>query len=518
MPDDRPQGAPRHPRDMSLAELLEADPATLPEYADPKGRTILTKHRRRAIRECAAMGIDASNGDHALYICAAKGINVFGGRGPSMLGLAAGAGARTVDRRGKSDGDDGPGSSVMQAPVMLEPGRDLAGYQPATEAEREAEIRKIRRGLVRRRRRRLLGLALRLIVFVLLPTALVGYYYFNVATPMFETESEFVIQTAESPAGAAGGIGGILAGTGFATSQDSVVVQGYLSSREAFRRLDAEHGYIAHFQDPAIDGIQRLAPDASLDAAYDYYLDKVTIGYDPTEGVIRMAVIGATPEASQRFAEALIGYAEERVDGLTQEARGDQLRVAEDRYREAELDLERAEQRVLNLQEQRGVFSADVELNSQMSIINNLEMEAENRRLSLSEMLNNPQPNQTRVDVLRSEIARLDARIAELRGQLTQASDSTVSLARISAELRMAESALETRYIILQESVAAMETARLEAARQVRYLSLGVAPVAPVEATYPRKLENTVLAFIVFFGIYIMASITVSILREQVSV
>ena len=47
--------------------------------------------------------------------------------------------------------------------------------------------------------------------------------------------------------------------------------------------------------------------------------------------------------------------------------------------------------------------------------------------------------------------------------------------------------------------------------------SLGVEPVAPDKATYPRALENTILAFLVFAGIYLMISLTGSILREQVT-
>jgi capsular polysaccharide transport system permease protein len=51
----------------------------------------------------------------------------------------------------------------------------------------------------------------------------------------------------------------------------------------------------------------------------------------------------------------------------------------------------------------------------------------------------------------------------------------------------------------------------------VRYLSTGVRPVAPDEPTYPRAFENTLLAFLIFSGIYLMLSLTASILREQVS-
>ena len=56
-----------------------------------------------------------------------------------------------------------------------------------------------------------------------------------------------------------------------------------------------------------------------------------------------------------------------------------------------------------------------------------------------------------------------------------------------------------------------------EANRQVRYLTTSVNPVAAEDPTYPRKFENTILAFLILSGIYLMISLTASILREQVS-
>ena len=465
-------------------------PEDLPPYVDPKGRKIMPRHLRKAMLRAKQNGLHPHDGNHALYLLAENGFDVLDQDEPMLNRV------KPVEK---------------QAPARK---KDADAPSPQ---ERAASIAEIQRGLVKRRRRRLRGLLARLAVFVLLPTAIVGWYFFTMATEMYETDSAFVIQTSEAPS-PTGGLGNILAGTGLATSQDSIVVQEYLGSREAFLRLERDFGLSAHFQNPEIDPVQRLPADASLDAAYDYFRDKVTIGYDPTEGVIRMTVIAATPEASQQFSEALVSYAEERVDGLSQAARGDQLEDAIARYQEAEEAMLDAQQRVLTLQQQRGVLSAEVELTSQMSIINALELEAETKRLALAEVLDNARPNSSRADILEREIARIDARIAALRGELTQTSDNSVSLARTGAELQVAESELATRHLILQEAIAAMESARLEVNRQTRYLSLGVSPVAPTEPTYPRKVENTALAFIIFASVYLLLSLTVSILREQVSV
>jgi capsular polysaccharide transport system permease protein len=331
----------------------------------------------------------------------------------------------------------------------------------------------IQQDIARRRRRRMVTMLSRLAAFVLLPTLVAGIYYFRIATPMYATKSEFVIQQAESQM--SGGLGSMFAGTGLAVQQDSIAVQSYLKSRDAMRRLDADLGFMAHFSQPQIDPVQRLDPDATSEAAYRVFERTVKIGYDPTEGILKMEVIAADPETSAAFSEALISYAEQRVDGLTQRLREDQMSGARASFREAETRVEEAQNRVLELQERLGVLDPVTETTALMSQISSFEV------------------------------------------QLRESTTGTDSLARVSAELRIAEADLANRQLLLQQALQQLETARIEANRQVRYLSLGVSPVAPDEPTYPRAFENTILAFLIFGGIYLMISMTASILREQVS-
>lgn len=81
----------------------------------------------------------------------------------------------------------------------------------------------------------------------------------------------------------------------------------------------------------------------------------------------------------------------------------------------------------------------------------------------------------------------------------------------------MAQADVQTRQMLLASSLQAMESSRVEANRQTRYLAISVAPVAPDEASYPRAFENTLVVLLIFTGIYLMISMTVAILREQVT-
>ena len=146
-----------------------------------------------------------------------------------------------------------------------------------------------------------------------------------------------------------------------------------------------------------------------------------------------------------------------------------------------------------------------------------LESQLTAKQLELGQLLANPRPVQSRVDAVRGDIERLRSLVAETRLQLTEGNDTRNSLAAIGGQLRVAEAEMATRQEMLAASAAQMEAARIEANKQVRYLSLSVSPIAPDEATYPKAFQNTIVAFLIFSGIYLMMSLTASILREQVS-
>lgn len=497
-PEDDGFGAEPFPTAGDDMLIGPEDQGAEAEIAAIRAEGLTARQLRLARRVAQRNGIEARDDHDAVRLLRARGIDPFQRTNLVELVTAPGQGAA-------------PAGLPQTVRTPLLPGAPRV----FDEGQRAAEIQKIQRDIARRRRRRLFALAARLAVFVLLPTILAGWYYFRMATPLYATHSEFVIQQAEAQAAA--GLGSIFRGTQFATSQDSITVQSYLQSRDAMLRLDRDLGFKAHFSQPWIDPLQRLAPDASNEDAYKLYKRNVKIGYDPTEGIIKMEVVAADPAVSRAFSEALIGYAEEQVDQLTQRLREDQMRGARESYEDAEANVSAAQDRVLALQEQLGVLDPLSENSVVMQQVATFEVQLQEKRLELEQLLDNAQPNQARVDGVTGDITRLEALIADLRSQLTEGRSGAASLASVTGQLRIAETELETRQMMLSQSLQQLETARIEANRQVRYLSLGVSPVAPDEPTYPRAFENTLLAFLIFSGIYLMLSLTASILREQVS-
>lgn len=409
----------------------------------------------------------------------------------------------------------GAGTDRVQLPQTVPAARETLPSTEVSPAERRSrEITEIQRDISRRRRKKMGLLLIRLAFFVMMPTFLAGYYFYGIATPMYATDSDFLIITNEGSGGSSP-FGGLLPSQ-FANNADSIAVQGYLQSKDAMLRLDRDAGFKNHFTQDWIDPIQRLNPDPSNEEAYKLYKKNVKIGYDPTEGMIRMEVVAANPELAAEYSRNLINYAQERVNNLSQDKRNDGMRDAVEAFEKAKQERRDAEEKLIRLKTENGADPEAV-IAAVRAQITNYETLLIEKELELAALQDNSRPNQAKVDGARGDIRRLKATLVKLTDRLNLPNADGLTLAQQAVAQQLAQADLANADANLQLANGSREQARTEANRQVRYLTIAVDPVASEEPSYPRSFENTILAFLIFAGIYLMISLTASILREQVT-
>ena len=531
--DTRSAPSPADQQHPPQAHMAQANmPAqTQPEHmADHEGRAstqnsidairaegLTARQLRMAMRVAQKHGIRPTSAFEAVLMLRQRGVDPFARA--TMLDLVQ-SDASATGRDVAIQAQTVPAVRAAPAqPAAANPVADAQDRMAQMAAEREKELKRVQRDIARRRRKRLALLGARLLVFVTLPTFIVSWYFYMIATPMYSTESQFIIQQADGQSGMSG-LAGMLpsaSGMGLGGQSEAASVQSFLQSRAAMLRLDQEEGFREHFSQDHLDLMRRLPADATDEATFKTYKRHVKIGYDPTEGVVRMEVIAASPEDSARFASALIRFAEQHIDMMTQRLRDSQMREARENLEEAQQRLIEARLASVALQEQTSIMSGEVELTLLSQQIGALEAELTQTRLSLQELRSNVRPNPARLQPLERREEALRRQIEQLRGSMTIDTPDGASLARTQSQLIMAEAEIQTREMMRAQAMQQMESARIEVSRQVRYLALSVEPVASDEAAYPRKLEYSSLAFLIFLGIYLFVSMTGSVLREQIS-
>ncbi len=236
-------------------------------------------------------------------------------------------------------------------------------------------------------------------------------------------------------------------------------MQGYLQSREAMNRLDADAGFHTHFQGEKLDPIQRLDDDATSEDAYKLYKKNVLISYDPTEGIIKMEVIAPDPAVSAQWAQQLIDYAEERIDNLSKQKRDDTMAGAQKNYAEAE----QAGDRGAAPRDRPAGKVQGPELGSRGRPADHPDRRAGNPADAGTPQPcpdeANENPNQARMEPVKRRIATLEEQIAILRSKLTEGEAGGESLARIQGELMVAQAEVQTRQMVLATSLQPWRTA-----------------------------------------------------------
>lgn len=501
-----PAGAAAQAQQPLSGQVSSARETRLETDIDAIRQEGLTGRQLRMARRVAQKhDLPATSDFDAVRLLREKGIDPF--KRANMLELVV------PQNKARPDNTPPPGQNVQLPQTVPAAKTNLPSTELSPAERRKREISEIAHGIAARRRKKLMLLMARLSFFVLLPTLITGYFFYAVATPMYATKSEFLVLKADG----AGAVSGLLSGTQFATSQDSIAVQGYLQSKGAMLRLDQEMGFKSHFTQDWIDPIQRLNPNPTNEEAYKTYKRNVKIGYDPTEGVVRMEVSAADPEVSAEFSRRLISYAQDEVNHLSEQKRSDQVSESEAALILAENKRREAQRHLVELQQTGSVLDPEGVILSLRSQINTFEIQLQQKELEQAALLDNARPNRAKVAGVEADISRLQTVIKRLNDRMTDASEGENSLANHRVQIQMAQADLATRDLMLQSALQQVESTRMEANRQVRYLTTAVAPVASEEATYPRKFENTILAFLIFSGIYLLCSLTASILREQVS-
>ncbi|MGB0852008.1 MAG: hypothetical protein ACPGVA_06750 [Pikeienuella sp.] len=451
------------------------------------------------------------------------------------------AAAPTGAHRDTAEDNDGGGQ--REAPKMTELARikptsiqapsaqgDLStaiqqddGYA-AAQAAREARMSVIRQELRRRRRLRTFWLLFRFALFVLAPTVVVGWLYYEKATDMYVSVSSLVFKGGAATGGDAGG--GLFGGGATPISNPAIDLQEFILSRDMLRRLDQDHDYIKHFQSEEIDEFHRLAADATFDDAYSYYKGslllsgKIAVSYDITEGIVRMEVVGPTAEAAKRFSDAIITYGEERVNDLNDRSRNDGVRLAEANVEKAKAGLIEAQNNVNQVQEKMKIFSTESEAGALQARILTLETSLADVQSQIRKLQTVAKdPNDSRYAPLRLEEAELRSQLDDLRQRLTGGGKTDgPSLSELNSRMNLANIELAAANLRYNSAITSLDQAIQSASAQSLYLETVVAPNLPADPSRPDRVTNTALVFLILFATYILGLLTISVIREQAAI
>lgn len=334
-----------------------------------------------------------------------------------------------------------------------------------------------------------------LLLFVGVPTLLATLYYGFIASPVYVSQSSFVIKSEGQKSIPTLSLANLVQTSGLSLGQEQTreVLQ-YIRSRDALKDLQRQINVHAIYSDRGADFLSRFPQPlraGSFENLYHYYISMVGADTDPESGIAVLQVQAFTPQDAYALNQNLLVLSEALVNRLNQRAEGHSVAEAEDRVTQAEDRVRNASVALGAFRNQQDLIDPTKQAAGVLDISNRLVAEEAGLKSQLDMMLRLT-PRNPVIPALRNRIAAVGRAIAAQNGRAVGTPTGIASKLGAYEKLQL-EEGFATQ--MLTAANAALESARTDAQKQQFYLERVVEPNKPDDSTLPHRLKGMLIIF-----------------------
>jgi len=377
------------------------------------------------------------------------------------------------------------------------------------------------------------------LLLVILPTLFAFIYFGFIASDQYESTSDFVIKTqggGTPNSGLSGIMGAIGIGGGGNSSAigDTAMVQAYVESAQILKDLSTDLDLRSMYDSKEIDPISRLrnhpdffsrlsgrktrrtTPNAISNEELLKYWNKkvqVTTGKD-TPGTSTLTVLAFTPEDAKSIADHVITLSEKLVNKVSERAQQDavmyaqkEVESAHDRAIKAFDDLSAFQERAKQV-DPTGFAKARSEIQGKMEAdLSSLQSQMEALRKRLPDEAPGIQQLHSQAIALQEQLV-----IEKNRSTKTDHGQSATEVINEFAKRQMETDFASKDYL---SALTALESARIQANQQSRYLEAFDKPSLPDKPTLPARWYDIISVLAVCLLLWGVWSLFIAGVKEH---
>ena len=369
-----------------------------------------------------------------------------------------------------------------------------------------------RQGAPRQLRRRYLrtNYILFLAAFML-PLIVLSAYLLFLASNRYESLASATI-TEEKPSASSIDLS-VIGITSTVSDKDSLILKAFIESRDMLLFLDERLRLREHVTQPSIDFYSRLDEDATIEDFHEYYLWLIEVEYDTSSKLISFSVQAFDEEFAHSLLQLIVEQSQQFIDRLNEQITREQMRFFDIQIAETESRLKQAKEELIAFQRENRLMTTEGESQTIMATIQTLEQELAQKQSDLSARLQVLDKTAPQLQTLQLDITALESQIVSAKERLTGSSDTSIS--ELDAKFREIQLNLEFITNIYKSNLSALEQARLEAAKRLKFLIVVSQPSTAEQAEYPQQAYIIATAGVILMVLYFVLSLTVAIIREH---
>lgn len=342
---------------------------------------------------------------------------------------------------------------------------------------------------------------------------IINIYWGFVATERFVSSTTIVLQSSEiAPPELS--FSSMLSGSSASDTADLLLLREYLLSVDMLKILDEKLNLRAHFSNSRIDYFSRLSvSDLPIEYFHEYYLKRVNIYIDDYSKVLKIEVSAFNKDVAVEIAELLLKFGEIKMNHMGQRLAEEQVAFIEKQVVLLNQRLESSRNAVLQYQDEQQMISPTTEVEALGELIIELRIELTKLSAKYAVLKEYQSAQSPQVIQLKNEIGALKQQIQINSEKLT--SERGNALNKKTAEYETLLLRAQFAQELYSNALVTLETARVEAARQLKQVSVIQKPTLPEYALAPDRLYNIVVITILGLLVTLIMNMILLIIRDH---
>lgn len=353
------------------------------------------------------------------------------------------------------------------------------------------------------------------LAIVVLPTLLAAGYYWLVASDQYQSETHFLVRTAQQDKPTIiGGLSQVLSGgTGENSGPEAMSVADYLTSHDVVETLRRRLGLVQRYTRPGVDLLSRLrTDDPTNEQLLRFYLKQTNVEVNSTTGITVARVRAFTPQDAFVIANALLDLGDQRINSLNQRSYHDAVAAQERQLRDADNELSRSQQAISAFRATQRDIDPTGTGSAQTALVTQLTGDlarSEAQLVSVGQAISRSSPQYV---ALARRVSALRAQVAAQQGRLAGSGSTIASHVANYNELQLRQQFAAKRY---EAVAAALDRAREQIVSKQLYLVRVVNPNLPQKAQFPQRLRIVSTIFLSLLVAYGIGWMIVAGMREH---
>ena len=346
------------------------------------------------------------------------------------------------------------------------------------------------------------------------PIVLSIIYFAFIAAPRYASQSIIAVRLATV---APTVIPGMISLTGSPTPlsyEDTLYLMEYIQSRTMLDAIDAKLQLRKHYEQPTIDFVGKLWRNTSQEWFLYYWNQRVAMTFDDQSGLLTIEVQAFDKATALTLQKNVLAMSERWVNDYSWRIAREQIDFAQKLADTDNKRLQDVKYAVVDFQTKYHLLDPVAQTTASNSLTATLQASLASQEATLSSMMTFMAADTAQIMALRGQIGATQGQLNAEKMRTTAGSDNDrlTTLNVQYSNLLLDETLAFNDYV---SAAAALQAAKVDAARKLKSLVIIEDATTPTSSTYPRWIYDMTTILIVTVLLYTIVRLTIATILEH---